>query len=75
MIQSFKDMVPVVHPTAFVHPQAVVIGHVTIGALIASSGAGAVLAGRLGPHRAWRRDAMSRKTAVVHMFPGTTVKH
>ena len=24
MIQSFKGMIPVVHPTAFVHPQAVV---------------------------------------------------
>ena len=31
MIQSFKGMVPVIHPSAYVHPQATVIGHVTIG--------------------------------------------
>ena len=32
MIQSFKNMIPVVNPSAYVHPLAVVIGHVTIGA-------------------------------------------
>ena len=31
MIYSFRDMVPVVHPSAFVHPQATLIGHVTVG--------------------------------------------
>ena len=36
MIQSFKGMVPVVHETAYVHPNAVVIGHVTIGKQIVS---------------------------------------
>ena len=42
MIQSFKGMIPVVRPSAFVHPQATVIGHVTIGA-DCFVGAGAVL--------------------------------
>ena len=31
MIYSFRGMVPVVHPSAFVHPQATLIGHVTVG--------------------------------------------
>ena len=32
MVFSFRDMVPVVHPDAFVHPQATLVGHVTVGA-------------------------------------------
>ena len=28
---SFKGMIPVIHPSSYVHPTAVVIGHVTIG--------------------------------------------
>lgn len=71
MIQSFKGMVPVVHPSAFVHPNAVVIGHVTIGA-DCFVGAGAVLRGD------WGRIELSegcnvQENCVVHMFPGTTV--
>ena len=31
MVFAFKGMTPVVDPTSFVHPQATVIGHVTIG--------------------------------------------
>ena len=31
MVFAFKGMTPVVDPTAFVHPQATLIGHVTIG--------------------------------------------
>ena len=30
MIFSFKGMVPVIDPSSFVHPQATVIGHVTM---------------------------------------------
>ena len=47
MIQAFKDMVPVVDPSAFVHPNAVIIGHVTIGP-DCFIGAGAVLRGDWG---------------------------
>ena len=71
MIQSFKGMVPVIHPDAFVHPQATVIGHVTIGK-DCYVGAGAVLRGD------WGRIIMEtgsnvQENVVVHMFPGTTV--
>ena len=72
MIQSFKGMVPVVHPTAFVHPQAVVIGHVTIGAHC-FIGAGAVLRGDWG--KIELADGCNvQENCVVHMFPETTVK-
>lgn len=71
MIQSFKGMVPVIDPTAYVHPSAVIIGHVTIGA-DCFIGAGAVLRGD------WGRIVLDngcniQENCVVHMFPGTTV--
>jgi phenylacetic acid degradation protein len=64
-------MVPVVDPRAFVHPRAVVIGHVTIGP-DCFIGAGAVLRGD------WGRIELAKgcnvqENAVIHMFPGTTV--
>ena len=71
MIQSFKGMVPVIHPSAYVHPQATVIGHVTIGEKC-YIGPGAVLRGD------WGRIVLEagcnvQENCVVHMFPGTTV--
>ena len=71
MIQSFKGMVPVIDPSAYVHPQATVIGHVTIGP-DCYIGPGAVLRGD------WGRIVLERRcnvqeNCVVHMFPGTTV--
>lgn len=71
MIQAFKGMVPVIDPSAFIHPLAVVIGHVTIGA-DCYIGAGAVLRGD------WGRIILEagcnvQENCTVHMFPGTTV--
>lgn len=71
MIQAFKNMVPVVDPSAFVHPNAVVIGHVTIGP-DCFIGAGAVLRGDWG-RIVLERGCNVQENAVVHMFPGTTV--
>lgn len=48
MIQSFRGMSPVIHPTAYVHPMATVIGEVTVGPG-ASIWPGAVLRGDQGP--------------------------
>ena len=71
MIQSFNSMVPVVHPSAFVHPAATVIGHVTIGA-DCYVGPGAVLRGDWG--RILLEEGCNvQEQCVVHMFPGTTV--
>ena len=71
MIQSFKGMIPVVDPSAYVHPQATLIGHVTIGP-DCYIGPGAVLRGD------WGRIVLEagcnvQENCVVHMFPGTTV--
>ena len=71
MIQSFKDMVPVVHPSAYVHPQASVIGHVTIGP-DCYIGPGAVLRGDWG-RIILQSGCNIQENCVVHMFPGTTV--
>ena len=64
-------MVPVVDPSAYVHPQATLIGHVTIGP-DCYIGPGAVLRGD------WGRIVLEagcnvQENCVVHMFPGTTV--
>jgi len=72
MIQAFKSMVPVVAESAYVHPQATVIGHVTIGPNC-YIGPGAVLRGD------WGRIELAngcnvQENCVVHMFPGTTVR-
>ena len=71
MIQSFKGMVPVIDPSAYVHPQATVIGHVTIGP-DCYIGPGAVLRGDWG-RIVLERGCNVQENCVVHMFPGTTV--
>ena len=68
MIQSFREMIPVVHPSSYVHPMALVIGHVTIGP-DCYIGSGAVLRGD------WGRIVLEsgcnvQENAVLHMFPG-----
>ena len=47
MIYSFKGFTPVVHPTAFVHPQAAVTGNVIIGKDV-YIGPGAAIRGEWG---------------------------
>lgn len=71
MIQSFKGMVPVIHPSAYVHPQATVMGHVTIGEKC-YIGPGAVLRGDWGKI-VLEAGCNVQENCVVHMFPGTTV--
>lgn len=71
MIQSFKGMVPVIDPSAYVHPQATVIGHVTIGP-DCYIGPGAVLRGDWG-RIVLERGCNVQENCVVHMFPGTRV--
>ncbi|HYJ62152.1 MAG TPA: gamma carbonic anhydrase family protein, partial [Parafilimonas sp.] len=47
MICAFKDFIPVVHPTAFIHPLACVTGNVIIGADV-YVGPGAAIRGDWG---------------------------
>lgn len=68
---EFNGIKPVVHPTAFVHPQATVTGAVTIGKDV-----------YIGPGCALRGDwggiviedgCNVQENCTVHMFPGVTV--
>ena len=65
-------MVPVVDETAYVHPMATVIGHVTIGKNC-YIGPGAVLRGDWGKIEV-SNGCNIQENCVVHMFPGTTVR-
>ena len=47
MIYEFNGYIPVVHPTSFVHPQAVVTGNVIIGSHV-YIGPGAAVRGDWG---------------------------
>lgn len=71
MFYKYKDFTPVVHKTAFVHPQAVVTGNVTIGKDV-----------YIGPFAAIRGDfggivisdgCNVQESCTIHMFPGVTV--
>ena len=71
MVFAFRDMVPVVHPDAFVHPQATLVGHVTVGA-DCYVGPHAVLRGDWGKV-VLERGCNVQEGCVLHMFPGATV--
>ncbi|MFT4534746.1 MAG: phenylacetic acid degradation protein [Saprospiraceae bacterium] len=71
MIFEFKNFIPVVDESAYVHPQATVIGNVTIGKNV-----------YIGPHAVIRGDwgeiiikdgCNVQENCTVHMFPGTRV--
>lgn len=71
MYYSFKGFIPVVHPTAFVHPQAAVTGNVIIGKDV-YIGPGAALRGDWGGIII--EDGCNvQENCTVHMFPGVTV--
>ncbi|MCB9170730.1 MAG: transferase hexapeptide repeat family protein [Flavobacteriales bacterium] len=72
MIYAFKGIVPVVHPSAFVHPQAAITGHVTIGRDV-YIGPGAALRGDWGAIEV--ADGCNvQENCTIHMFPGVTVR-
>lgn len=71
MIYAFDDFIPVVHESAFVHPQASVTGNVIIGRDV-----------YVGPGAAIRGDwggivigdgCNVQENCTIHMFPGVTV--
>lgn len=68
---SLDGVTPVVDPTAFVHPTAVLIGDVTIGAGC-YVGPGAVLRGDFG-RLEMRPGSNLQDNCVVHCFPGEAV--
>ena len=71
MIYEFNGMLPSIHPTAFVHQTASVIGNVQIGKDV-YIGPGAAIRGDWG--RIVIEDGCNvQENCTIHMFPGTTV--
>jgi phenylacetic acid degradation protein/carnitine operon protein CaiE len=72
MIYEFKGYKPVIHPTAFIHPQAAVTGNVIIGRDV-YIGPGAALRGDWG--EIIIEDGCNvQENCTIHMFPGVTVR-
>ena len=71
MIYAFKGFIPVVHPSAFVHPQAAVTGNVIIGKDV-YIGPGAALRGDWGGI-VIKDGCNVQENCTIHMFPGITV--
>ena len=68
---AFEGIVPVVHPSAFVHPNATVTGHVSIGRDV-YVGPGAAIRGDWGSIEI--ADGCNvQENCVIHAFPGVTV--
>jgi len=71
MIYKFKEAHPIIDPSAYVHPQATIIGSVKIGKDV-FIGAHAVLRGDFGSIII--EDGCNvQENCTIHMFPGTTV--
>lgn len=71
MIYEFKGYKPVVHESAFVHPQAAVTGNVIIGEDV-YIGPGAAIRGDWG--KIVVEDGCNvQENCTIHMFPGVTV--
>jgi carbonic anhydrase/acetyltransferase-like protein (isoleucine patch superfamily) len=71
MIYEFNGIKPVIHESAFVHPQAAVTGNVIIGKDV-YIGPGAALRGDWG--RIEIEDGCNvQENCTIHMFPGRTV--
>ncbi|MDK9714709.1 MAG: phenylacetic acid degradation protein PaaY [Sulfuritalea sp.] len=68
-VYSFDGVVPVVHPSAYVHPTAVLIGDVIIGAGV-YVGPCACMRGDFG-RVILEEGANLQDTCVMHGFPGT----
>jgi phenylacetic acid degradation protein len=71
MIYEFNGYKPVIHATAFIHPQACVTGNVVIGGDV-YIGPGAAIRGDWG--RIIIEDGCNvQENCTLHMFPGVTV--
>lgn len=71
MIYAFEGFVPIVHPSAFVHPQAAVTGNVIIGRDV-YVGPGAAIRADWGAIEI--RDGCNvQESCTIHVFPGALV--
>jgi len=72
MIYAFKGFIPVIHPSAYVHPQAAVTGNVIIGKDV-YIGPGAAIRGDWGGI-VIEDGCNVQENCTIHMFPGVTVR-
>lgn len=71
MIYQYKNHIPVIHESSFIHPQAAVTGNVIIGKNV-YIGPGAALRGDFG--KIIIEDGCNvQENCTIHMFPGVTV--
>ena len=71
MIYQFNNIIPVVDPSSFIHPQACVTGNVIIGKNV-YVGPGAAIRGDWG--QIIIEDGCNiQENCTIHMFPGVTV--
>ena len=71
MVYRFRNFIPVVHPSSFIHPQAAVTGNVIIGRDV-YIGPGAAIRGDWG--QVVIEDGCNvQENCTIHMFPGVTV--
>jgi carbonic anhydrase/acetyltransferase-like protein (isoleucine patch superfamily) len=71
MVYAFKGFIPVIHKSAFVHPQACVTGNVIIGK-DCYIGPGAAIRGDWGGI-VIEDGCNVQENCTIHMFPGVTV--
>ncbi|HMB99386.1 MAG TPA: transferase hexapeptide repeat family protein [Balneolaceae bacterium] len=71
MIYEFKGYKPVIHESAYIHPQAAVTGNVIIGKDV-YIGPGAAIRGDWGKI-VIKDSANVQENCTIHMFPGVTV--
>ncbi len=71
MIYSFNGYIPIVHESAFIHPQACVTGNVIIGKNV-YVGPGAAIRGDWG-EIVIEDGCNVQENCTIHMFPGITV--
>ncbi|HMQ48604.1 MAG TPA: transferase hexapeptide repeat family protein [Saprospiraceae bacterium] len=71
MIYAYKQFIPVIHESAFIHPQAVVTGNVVIGKEV-YIGPGAAIRGDWGGI-VIEDGCNVQENCTIHMFPGITV--
>ena len=71
MIYQFKNFIPVIDESSFIHPQSAVTGHVVIGKNVCI-GPGAAIRGDFG--KIIIEDGCNvQENCIIHMFPGVTV--
>jgi len=71
MVYQYKNFIPVIHESSFIHPQSAVTGNVIIGKNV-YIGPGAAIRGDFG--KIIIEDGCNvQENCTIHMFPGITV--